>query len=69
MEDMLSEICDDEVRSKAKRLAFLDMLLCAANSGDNMPVEDIQEEVDTFMFEVRPKQITYYTGLEIPSCM
>ena len=49
MEDMLME--DSEGR-KGRRLAFLDMLLCAAEDGSKLSTANIQEEVDTFMFEV-----------------
>ncbi len=37
---------------KQKRLAFLDMLLVTAKSGADLSLDGIQEEVDTFMFEV-----------------
>ncbi|ELT89566.1 hypothetical protein CAPTEDRAFT_162759 [Capitella teleta] len=39
------------IAGKKKRLAFLDMLLFASRGDSSISNDDIQEEVDTFMFE------------------
>lgn len=48
-----SESDGDSDQGVKKRRAFLDMLLKAEDEdGNNLSHQDIQEEVDTFMFEV-----------------
>lgn len=47
----------DSDQGGKKRRAFLDMLLQAVDEdGNKMSHQDIQEEVDTFMFEVASRQ-------------
>lgn len=46
----------DADQGQRKRQVFLDMLLKTTDeNGENLSHEDIQEEVDTFMFEVQIK--------------
>lgn len=48
-----NESDSDSDQGTKKRRAFLDMLLKATyEDGNKMTHQDIQEEVDTFMFEV-----------------
>lgn len=43
----------DDIYGKKAKLSFLDMLLHATIEGKPLTNNDIREEVDTFMFEVR----------------
>lgn len=50
MEEVKEAETDDV--GKKKRMAFLDILLEAIDQGKNLSMDDLRQEVDTFMFEV-----------------
>lgn len=51
IEDVNEE--DDVFMKKRKLLTFLDILIDASKNGTILSDKDMQEEVDTFMFEVK----------------
>lgn len=49
---------EDDV-GKKKRLAFLDLLMNASEGDQKLTLDDLRQEVDTFMFEVCLYQISF----------